>query len=47
MKIKIPEHYVRNGLFRKKVKEQVKEIPDSVLNKIFGRKTLLQKVVRR
>ena len=33
MKYKIPEHYERNGLFKKKIKEQIKEIPDLVLVK--------------
>jgi len=38
MIFKIPKHYVRNGLFKKKIKEQLKEIPDLILNKIIKQK---------
>ncbi len=33
----IPEHYVLNGLFRKKIKEVRREIPDSMIKKIIER----------
>jgi len=42
MKMTIPEHKIRNGLWKKKIKEKVIEVPDKYLKQSSNHRMRIQ-----